>query len=93
MNLLFHLAVNLIEYCHDYAGIDPLGEDSITDGGCLCVYRRFLVTFLGRWTGGVHMPISSGVTLANPHMQISLSCGTGDPKEWNVEKYPNKPPK
>ena len=39
------------------------------------------------------MPISSGVRLTNPHMKISLSCGVGDPKEWNVEKYPNKPPK
>ena len=39
------------------------------------------------------MPISSGVRLANSHMPISLSCGAGDPKESNVEKYPNKPPK
>ena len=32
MNLLFHLAVNLIEYYHDYAGIYLLGEDSIIGG-------------------------------------------------------------
>ena len=44
MNLLFHLAVNLIEYYHDYAGIDPLGEDSIIGGSLrlpMCLQTLF----------------------------------------------------